>query len=105
MFANFLTIINYLLLIVRHLLSNNQTSLSLCEETRGENSWLNLTEVQYNYLMETVHKYDLWHRRHDCTQLSDTKHVGMIYIKRKFTFCTVVKVDVNLTRFSIIRKW
>ena len=58
MFANFLTKINYPLLIVRHLLSNNQTSLSQCEGTRGENRWLNLTEVQYNYLMETIYKYD-----------------------------------------------
>ena len=58
MFVDFPKIINYLLMIVRHLLSNDQTSLSHCEETRGENRWLDLNEVQYNYLMETIYKYD-----------------------------------------------
>ena len=43
-------------MIVRHLLSNDQTSLSQCEETRGER--LNLTKMQYEKLMETVRKYD-----------------------------------------------
>ena len=56
MLLDFLKMNKYLLLIVRHLLSNDQTSLSQCEETRGER--LNLTKMQYNWLMETVRKYD-----------------------------------------------